>query len=181
MSAPTTHAITARFLRSTLIRIAADKWTEKCLLWPLMLAILLTQPASAQAPTFSSLANPSAQPSPLSLEQAFPYFVSTSSPGQYTISWDLAPGHYLYRHAFSFSLQQTVGGELLETEVELPDGLKKTDQFFGDIEAYYGLISATLSLPTVPGPEAMLVFEYQGCADWGFCYPPQRVSYPLNP
>ncbi len=143
--------------------------------------VLLGQPGIAQPPSFSSLANPNAQPVPLSLEEAFPYFVSTSSPGQYRITWNLAPGHYLYRHAFSFSLQQREGGELLEADVTLPDGLKKTDQFFGDIEAYYERVSADLTLPTVPTPQATLVFEYQGCADWGFCYPPQRVSYPLTP
>lgn len=146
-----------------------------------LLAGLLLQTAAAQPPSFSSLANPAAQPQPLSLEEAFPFFVSTSSPGRYRVSWNLAPGHYLYRHAFSFSLQQNENGELLEADVSLPDGLKKTDQFFGDIEAYYEQVSADLSLPTVPGPQARLVIEYQGCADWGFCYPPQRVSYPLTP
>lgn len=146
-----------------------------------LLAGFLLQPATAQPPSFSSLANPSAQPKPLALEEAFPFFVSTSSPGQYRISWNLAPGHYLYRHAFGFALQQSENGELLETDVTLPDGLKKTDQFFGDIEAYYDQVVAELSLPTVPGPQARLIIEYQGCADWGFCYPPQRVSYPLTP
>ncbi|MDA0929302.1 MAG: protein-disulfide reductase DsbD N-terminal domain-containing protein [Proteobacteria bacterium] len=150
-----------------------------CALW--LLAGLLLQTAAAQPPSFSSLANPSAQPQPLALEEAFPFFVSTTSPGRYKVSWNLAPGHYLYRHAFSFSLQQRENGELLEADVTLPDGLKKTDQFFGDIEAYYEQVVAELSLPTVPGPQAALVIEYQGCADWGFCYPPQRVSYPLTP
>ena len=63
----------------------------------------------------------------------------------------------------------------------MPDGLKKTDQFFGEIEAYYGQLAIDLSLSTVPGPDARIYIHYQGCADWGFCYPPQRFEFLLNP
>lgn len=137
--------------------------------------------AQLQPRSISSLDTSLGQNQPLALEQAFPYYVSEVSPGKYRVTWDLAPGHYLYRHAFAFALQQLQDGEALAAEFELPDGLKKTDQFFGEIEAYYGQISAELSLPTVPGPEASLVIEYQGCADWGFCYPPQRALFKLIP
>ena len=61
------------------------------------------------------------------------------------------------------------------------DGLKKNDQFFGDIEAYYGQLDIDLSLNTVPSPNARIFIHYQGCADWGFCYPPQRFEFLLNP
>ncbi len=126
----------------------------------------------------SSLSN---QPQPLSLEKAFPFYVSAVSPGQFKIVWNLAEGHYLYRHAFDFSMAQTGASEELEVYYALPDGLKKTDQFFGDIEAYYGQIDVDVRLGTVPGPDAILLISYQGCADWGFCYPPQRFEFLLNP
>ena len=121
------------------------------------------------------------QPEPLPLERAFPYFVSSVSPGRYTVTWEPAPGHYLYQHAFAFSLQTSVDGEELEIEATLPDGLEKTDQFFGDIVAYYEPVSVELELSTVPGPDSALIIEYQGCADWGFCYPPQKSRFPLLP
>ena len=118
---------------------------------------------------------------PLSLEEAFPYYVSELSPGKYRLNWVLAQGHYLYRHAFQFSLLQTEGGDSLPVNYELPDGVQKTDQFFGQIEAYYNLLSIDLNLTTVPGPEAGLMIQYQGCAEWGFCYPPQRSFFKLLP
>lgn len=121
------------------------------------------------------------QPQPLTLEQAFPYFVSALSPGKYQVTWNLAPGHYLYRHAFAFTLMQTKQSKNLPIDFNLPDGLKKTDQFFGQIEAYYDKITIDLSLNNVPGPEASIIIHYQGCADWGFCYPPQRVPFQLLP
>jgi thioredoxin:protein disulfide reductase len=118
---------------------------------------------------------------PLPLEQAFPYYVSELSPGKYRINWTLAPGHYLYRHAFQFTLRQTEDGDSLPVDYELPAGIKKTDQFFGKIEAYYNQISVDLNLSTVPGPDAVLMIQYQGCAEWGFCYPPQRSPFKLLP
>ncbi|GJM13787.1 MAG: hypothetical protein DHS20C12_21900 [Pseudohongiella sp.] len=144
---------------------------------------LLGSVAHAQlAPrAISGLASPSETPQPLPLEQAFPFYVSAVSPGRYQIVWNLPDGHYLYRHAFEFTLGQSADSEELPVEALLPDGLKKNDQFFGDIEAYYGQLDVDLSLSTVPGPDARIYIHYQGCADWGFCYPPQRFEFLLNP
>ena len=118
---------------------------------------------------------------PLSLKEAFPYYVSELSPGKYRINWVLAKGHYLYRQAVQVSLLQTEGGDSLPVNYELPDGVQKTDQFFGQIEAYYNLLSIDINLTTLPGPEAGLMIQYQGCAEWGFCYPPQRAFFKLLP
>jgi|TARA_B110000444_G_scaffold113161_1_gene106752 thiol:disulfide interchange protein DsbD len=115
------------------------------------------------------------------VELAFPFYVSAASPGRYKIIWNLPDGHYLYRHAFQFTLSQQADSEELPVEVTIPDGLKKSDQFFGDIEAYYGQLDIGLSLTTVPGPNARIFIDYQGCADWGFCYPPQRFEFLLSP
>jgi len=131
--------------------------------------------------TISGLASQPTSPQPLPLEQAFPFYVSAVSPGRYKIVWNLPDDHYLYRHAFEFTLSQQVDSAELPVEVTMPDGLKKNDQFFGDIEAYYGQLAIDLSLSTVPGPDARIFIHYQGCADWGFCYPPQRFEFLLNP
>ena len=131
--------------------------------------------------TISGLETQPISPQPLSVELAFPFYVSAASPGRYKIIWNLPDGHYLYRHAFQFTLSQQADSEELPVEVTIPDGLKKSDQFFGDIEAYYGQLDIGLSLTTVPGPNARIFIHYQGCADWGFCYPPQRFEFLLNP
>ncbi len=136
--------------------------------------------AQLQPRSGSSLDSSLGQNRPLALELAFPYFVSTSG-GGYEIVWTPAPGHYLYRHAFAFSLVENEGANPQNLSFEIPDGLKKTDQFFGDIESYYDSVKVELRLENVPESEASLLIEFQGCADWGFCYPPQRVLYPLNP
>ena len=131
--------------------------------------------------TISGLEAQPISPQPLSVELAFPFYVSAASPGRYKIVWNLPDGHYLYKHAFQFTLSQQADSEELPVEVTIPDGLKKSDQFFGDIEAYYGQLDIGLSLTTVPGPNARIFIDYQGCADWGFCYPPQRFEFLLSP
>ena len=131
--------------------------------------------------TISGLEAQPISPQPLSVELAFPFYVSAASPGRYKIVWNLPDGHYLYRHAFQFTLSQQADSEELPVEVTIPDGLKKSDQFFGDIEAYYGQLDIDLSLTNVPGPNARIFIDYQGCADWGFCYPPQRFEFLLSP
>ena len=142
--------------------------------------------AQLQPRTSSSLSNQSKQAQPLTLEQAFPFYVSAVSPGQYKVTWNLADGHYLYRHAFDFTFSQNAASQNADAQAvaidfTVPDGLKKVDQFFGDIEAYYGELTIDLRLGTVPGPDARIFIHYQGCADWGFCYPPQRFEFPLSP
>ena len=119
------------------------------------------------------------RPTPLALDEAFPYFVAEISASEYRITWTPARGHYLYRHAFAFSLQTGNNNEALAFEI--PPGLPKSDQFFGDIEAYYDDVSATITLPDTIPEDAELIIEFQGCADWGFCYPPQRQSFLLRP
>ncbi len=146
-------------------------------------ALLLSSSAHGQLGprSVSGLAPQSDIQQPLPLEQAFPFYVSAVSPGKYKVFWDLPQGHYLYRHAFDFTLSQRLDSEALAVDFSMPDGLKKTDQFFGEIEAYYGQLAIDLSLSTVPGPDARIYIHYQGCADWGFCYPPQRFEFLLNP
>lgn len=142
---------------------------------PVILAQLGTRSASSISTQVDS------SPAPLSLEEAFPFYVSATSPGRLRVNWNLAEGHYLYRHAFNFSMKQTVDGESLAIDYSLPEGLEKSDEFFGDIVAYYGQVAADLAFPTVPGPDSILIIEYQGCADWGFCYPPQKTEYKIAP
>ena len=121
------------------------------------------------------------RPTPLSQEEAFPYYVSEVGAGEYRITWTPARGHYLYRHAFAFSLQYGNDSEASALAFEIPPGLPKSDQFFGDIEAYYDDVHATLTLPASIPANATLIIEFQGCADWGFCYPPQKRPFTLLP
>lgn len=121
------------------------------------------------------------RPEPLPLEQAFPLYLSAVDGNSWQLTWTPATGHYLYRHAFAVSLQNTPDVEPVPVAIDIPEGLHKTDQFFGEIQAYYGGINITVAPDQAVSEQAVLWVEYQGCADWGFCYPPQRTALPLYP
>ncbi|WP_066091642.1 protein-disulfide reductase DsbD family protein [Xanthomonas massiliensis] len=107
----------------------------------------------------------------LPVEQAFQLRASAPERGRIELHWAIAPGYYLYRHRTSAKADPAFhAGELA-----MPDGAKKHDPFFGDVQTYHGQLDARL-----PGqPEAGLrqvsvEVHYQGCADAGVCYPPQK-------
>ena len=93
---------------------------------------------------------------------------------QVLLQWVIAPEYYLYRHAFKARARSIQGP--ITTQLAIAPGLAKTDEFFGDVEVYYGALDATLSL----AERAELVevkITYQGCADAGLCYPPETKSF----
>ena len=161
---------------STAMRTEARRLSA-AVLGGLVLPALLALPALAQLPVRAD--DPFADNSnrALPVNEAFPWRVSEAAPGEFRITFNPAPEHYLYAHAFGFSLLTGDGEQALD--FELPPGLEKQDPFFGDVVAYYDRVSVTLDLDRGIAPGAALRIEFQGCADWGFCYPPQQARYVL--
>lgn len=97
--------------------------------------------------------------------------------GRVLLRWDMADGYYLYRHQFAFSAKDAVGFSL--SEAQIPQGKQKFDDYFGDVEVYYH--SAEAEIPIVSaGASAttgQIVVAYQGCADAGLCYAPERKRF----
>lgn len=147
----------------------------------LAICSLSVPPALAQLPVRPG-ANPGDAPGGnnqrvLPITKAFPWFVSEASPRQFRVAFHPAPEHYLYRHAFDFRLR--IGDEEQALDFRLPPGLEKIDRFFGDIVAYYEQVTIELDIDRDTAAGAMLLIEFQGCADWGFCYPPQQARFQL--
>lgn len=137
--------------------------------------------ASAQAPAgIGAGALGGERPRPLPIERAFPFHVSLLDERRLGVTWEIAADHYLYRHRFGFLLH-TPGREAVPVAFSLPDGIPMRDEFFGEIEAYFQTVTAYLEVEAGQRQGASLVIEYQGCAAWGFCYPPQSASFPLDP
>lgn len=119
----------------------------------------------------------------LPVEQAFVLSASLQDAATARVHWDIAEGYYLYRHQLRFRLSAPAGSSL--GEPRLPDGEKKTDEYFGEIEAYYDSLDALIPITSADGsgatPMLMLEVRFQGCAERGLCYPPETVSLPLLP
>lgn len=97
----------------------------------------------------------------LPVDEAFK-FDSLEEGDTLRLFWQVLPGYYLYRDKFLFEQ----AGEVLQ--VDMPRGELRQDEIFGEVEVLTGLVEVTL-----PRSEATQVV-YQGCAERGYCYPPQK-------
>ena len=93
------------------------------------------------------------------------------------VEWDIAEGYYLYLGMFKFQID---GNGVEIDKVTMPDGIKKTDEFFGNVDVYYNYTKAHIFLKDLPKNSFNLIVNYQGCADAGLCYPPTKKSFKID-
>ena len=115
----------------------------------------------------------------LPVEQAFALTATAPARDRVELTFAIAEGYYLYRHRLGVAM---VGGQPGLDPFSVPDGTKKTDEFFGEVETYRTSLTLTQSLPELPtgNDSVQLEVKYQGCADIGICYPPQRTRVTVN-
>jgi thiol:disulfide interchange protein len=163
-------------------------------LWAALLLALLycaakPLPGLAQASLPASLSSPLTQPGGnfsglpserdfLPVEQAYVFAGELQEDGTLRLYWQIADEYYLYRDQFAATLSDARGA--VETQLDLPPGLRRTDEFFGEVEVYYGHADLVL-LPSRPleGP-VQLAVRSQGCADAGLCYPPRDQFFSVD-
>ena len=105
----------------------------------------------------------------LSPDEAFVMSHEVVNEKHIKINWKIHPGYYLYMGMFEF---ESLDKDNLIQKVEMPDGEKKTDEFFGEVDIYYFSTSADVYLENNFSEYLDLKIKYQGCADAGLCYPP---------
>ncbi|MHC9085753.1 protein-disulfide reductase DsbD family protein [Luteimonas sp. RIT-PG2_3] len=107
----------------------------------------------------------------LPVDEAFALSARAASRDRIELQWKIADGYYLYRHRTSV---KAADAGFTAGELQLPDGKRHTDEFFGEVETYRGSLQATLSGNAAAATRQVSVqVRYQGCADLGICYPPQ--------
>lgn len=93
--------------------------------------------------------------------------------GRLEIRFGVAPGHYLYKERLS--IQQDGEPAVL---AGVPQGTPKDDPHFGVVDVLQsGFAASVLTGPTVD----RFTVLYQGCAEAGFCYPPQKRQFEISP
>lgn len=107
----------------------------------------------------------------LPVDQAFALSASASERDQIRLQWKIAPGYYLYRHRTSVKADDAFNAGTLQ----LPAGERHHDDFFGEVETYRQQLVGTLpGKPAAGTTTVQLEVRFQGCADAGVCYPPQK-------
>jgi thiol:disulfide interchange protein DsbD len=118
----------------------------------------------------------------LPVEQVFQLSVEPASPSGLVAHFKLAKGVYLYRERFNAKLTpEGADTPITQADWQLPDGDKKHDPTFDKVvEVYHHDVDATLRWTGGPAGQAVLTVGYQGCADAGLCYPPQKARFSLT-
>ena len=107
----------------------------------------------------------------LKVDEAFALTAELNSDGALVARWEMPDGYYLYRHRFGFETKDD--SRLNLGEPAIPDGKRKVDDFFGEVEVYYHDAEIVVPLQSQPGVNTQIGVNYQGCADAGLCYPPE--------
>ncbi|TBO31375.1 protein-disulfide reductase DsbD [Aquabacterium lacunae] len=138
-------------------------WWLLASLW-LTLLVTLGLPQRAQAQTF------------LPPEQAFRLTALAGADGELVLEFLPAKGVYLYKERMGVEPRPaSVQGTL-----SLPDGERKYDETFAkEMEIYHGPVTARWRPQQAP-TTLWVAVNYQGCADAGLCYPPQKKHYKIT-
>jgi thiol:disulfide interchange protein DsbD len=134
-----------------------------------LLCSLFFLPQAAQASLFS----PNGGNQFVPVDQAFAFDFKQQD-HQLTLNWQIRPGYYLYRQQIKLVPQQATLDSF-----ELPPGLSHKDEFFGEVAIFKQQLNLSIPLQKAASGASLSV-TYQGCAEAGFCYPPETRVIPLD-
>ena len=114
----------------------------------------------------------------LPVDQAFALTATAPTRDRIELHWKIADGYYLYRHRIAVDTAGPAAGSstaFTKGKLEVPHGKKHHDEFFGEVETFRKQLVVVQSGAASPNAQQVtLQVKYQGCADLGVCYPPQK-------
>lgn len=108
-------------------------------------------------------------------EVAFSVNASMKDANTISAHFTVAPKYYLYQERLGFSV---ASGEAQLSKPLLPEATLKNDPNFGDVLIYKA--NFTVDIPVQANGDFDLLVKFQGCADAGLCYPPQKQRVSLT-
>lgn len=90
------------------------------------------------------------------------------------LTWQIKDGYYLYRKQIRITPEHAK-----IADVQLPQGVWHEDEFYGKSEIFRQRLTVPVTVKEAD-KEATLTVTWQGCADAGFCYPPETKVIPLS-
>jgi thiol:disulfide interchange protein DsbD len=151
-----------------------------------------TTPSGQTSSTFdalkklgSSLGLVDAEDKFLQPDEAFVFSTEVIDGNTIRARWDISEGYYLYRDKFKFELEKPTDGSSSGVslgQINFPRGEEKVDESFGKMEVFHNVVVTDIPLlrSKLTPTEINLVTKYQGCAEAGFCYPPQTKKVSLS-
>ena len=119
------------------------------------------------------------EPELLSPTEAYRPFIQTTPTGL-SVAWEIEPGYYLYRDKLSYTLSTDAGNDQPFSNTVLAKGELYSDEFFGETQILRFESTDQLLLESGSRGSGDLTLYYQGCADIGVCFPPEKFSVPVS-
>ena len=120
-------------------------------------------------------------------EQAFPFQATivnqSGSKATIQVEFKIAPGYYMYRDEFAFTVVSPDGRVTQNGGVKMPPAQVKFDENFGkDVAYYHNTLRLNVPIQSTGEGEAAfkIVVASRGCADQGLCYPPRKNQMVLR-
>jgi thiol:disulfide interchange protein DsbD len=112
-------------------------------------------------------------PSFLKVDQAFQMDFEQSD-NKLIVKWNIAKDYYLYKKQFLIEADGALLGE-----GDYPEAIEIEDEYFGLSDVYKQ--SFEVVYPILQSEkDAVITVQFQGCAEAGLCYPPQKNQIYLN-
>lgn len=142
-------------------------------IFSVFMTVALLQPHAANA-EFSLNTSSQTATRFVPVTEAFPFSFFQQGE-QLHLDWQVKPGYYLYRDKFAV----TASNDTMLGEISIPEGTPYSDEFFGDVEIFTDPVTLTATIKQSTANSSVTV-HYQGCAEAGFCYPPESITVPLQ-
>ncbi len=137
--------------------------------WILLLVCLICQWALAEI----------TQPSPLPVDQAFPLKAWSPNLKTVIVEWNVQPGYYLYKDRIHIMAADNNPVRL--GAPQFPPSQVHSSPILGKFSAFEGITQVKIPLLSQPTGNFSLQVQYQGCAQKGYCYPPQNRIMNVTP
>ncbi len=110
-------------------------------------------------------------------DQAFQLSVRVVDPNTLALQWNIQPDFFLYQDRFKIETKD----ELFHIgRYQLPKAETKTFRDGKSYQVYRNSITLLVPVLGNAAGESSLDVRYQGCADSGYCYPPENANVQLN-
>lgn len=114
---------------------------------------------------------------PLPAEQAFVFSSQLETNKTVILQWQIAPGYYLYQDQLKVKAPAST---VKIGKINWPKAKSKTDKISGNYLVYDGKLK--VQVPVEKSAKGLLNLEvnYQGCSEFGYCYPPENKKIQIN-
>lgn len=115
---------------------------------------------------------------PLPADVVFQVNVQPHDPNSFLLHWHIKPNYFLYSDRIKLS---TGTQDVLQLgDIQLPTSVKKIDRLGHEYNVYRNELLLTIPILGLKPGTAVMVLNFQGCSDAGFCYPPEQRNIQLT-